>query len=159
MAFSSGLHQAAAALPRKIQKLEEAVVNRIAAGEACGLCFAAWLSVWKPAVVLYEFALFLPPGDPETSKCNQRNAWKQAKWNPMTDLLCIIMFCSLASYTLCRERKGLVTLQPSSWCHSRNLLWPMKSALFCRLHPLSWSNNYVTYLADVSILLFNGTVW
>ena len=34
MAYSSGLHQAAGGLPRRIQKLEEAVVNRIAAGEA-----------------------------------------------------------------------------------------------------------------------------
>ena len=69
---------------------------------------------------------FISPGDPETSKCNQRNAWKQAKWNPMT----ICYACSLTSYTLWRERKGLVTLQPSSWHHSRNLLWPMRSVLF-----------------------------
>jgi len=33
MAYSSGFHQAAGGLPRRIQKLEEAVVNRIAAGE------------------------------------------------------------------------------------------------------------------------------
>ena len=36
----------------------------------------------------------------------------------------------LASHTLRRERKGLVTLQPSSCRHDRNLMWPIRSALF-----------------------------
>ena len=34
---------------------------------------------------------------------------------------------SLASHTLRRERKGLVTLQPSSCCHGRNLLSDLHS--------------------------------
>ena len=36
----------------------------------------------------------------------------------------------LASHTLRRERKGLVTLQPSSCRHDRNLMCPIRSALF-----------------------------
>ena len=37
---------------------------------------------------------------------------------------------SLASHTLRRERKGLVTLQPSSCPHDKILLWPIRSVLF-----------------------------
>ena len=37
---------------------------------------------------------------------------------------------SLASHTLRRERKGLVTLQPSSCPHNKILLWPIRSMLF-----------------------------
>ena len=37
---------------------------------------------------------------------------------------------SLASHTLCRERKGLVMLQPSSCPHGRNLMWPIRSVHF-----------------------------
>ena len=37
---------------------------------------------------------------------------------------------SLASHTLRRERKSLVTLQPSSCPHGRDLMWPIRSALF-----------------------------
>jgi len=37
---------------------------------------------------------------------------------------------SLTSHTLRRERKGLVTLQPSSCPHDKILLWPIRSALF-----------------------------
>ena len=37
---------------------------------------------------------------------------------------------SLASHTLRTERKGLVTLQPSSCRHDRNLSGPIRSALF-----------------------------
>ena len=37
---------------------------------------------------------------------------------------------SLASHTLCRERKGLVTLQLLSCHHNRNLLWQMRPVLF-----------------------------
>jgi len=37
---------------------------------------------------------------------------------------------SLASNILRRERKGLVTLQPSSCPHGRNLIRPIRSALF-----------------------------
>ena len=37
---------------------------------------------------------------------------------------------SLASHTLRRERKGLVTLQPLSCPHDKILLWPIRSALF-----------------------------
>ena len=40
---------------------------------------------------------------------------------------------SLTSYTLCRERKGLVTLQPSSYCHDRNSMQDPHSS-----HSLSW---------------------
>ena len=53
---------------------------------------------------------------------------------------------SLASYALCGERKGLVTLQPSSWRHSRNLMWPMRSTLFIWLiccHGTAITSQYV----------------
>ena len=36
---------------------------------------------------------------------------------------------SLASHTLCKERKGLGMLQPLICRHNRNLLWPMRSSL------------------------------
>ena len=65
------------------------------------------------------------------------------------------VLCSLASHTLRREGKGLVTLQPSSCRHDRNLMWPIRSAFFVdRIHCHEY--NYVNmYLADVSILLPN----
>ena len=37
---------------------------------------------------------------------------------------------NLASHTLRRERKALVTLQPSSCRHDRHLMWPIRSTLF-----------------------------
>ena len=39
-----------------------------------------------------------------------------------------------------QRRKGLVTLQPSSCLHGRNLMWPQIRALQ-RSHLLSWSQN------------------
>ena len=66
---------------------------------------------------------------------------------------------SLTSHTLRRERKGLVTLQPSSCRHSRKLAVTNEIHALCRLHPLSWSSNYATMcLANVSFLLSNRTV-
>ena len=44
--------------------------------------------------------------------------------------VCMCVCVSLASHTLCRGRKGLVTLQPSSCRHDRNLSGPIRSALF-----------------------------
>ena len=61
---------------------------------------------------------------------------------------------SLTSHTLRRERKGLVTLQPSSCPHDKNLMWPIRSVL-----SVVMKYNYVTTcLADVSILLPNRYV-
>ena len=41
-----------------------------------------------------------------------------------------VSLLNLASHTFRRERKGLVTLQPSSCRHDRNLSGPIRSALF-----------------------------
>ena len=51
----------------------------------------------------------------------------------------------LASHTLRRERKDLVTLQSSSCPHGRNLMWPIRSALF--VDHIRFRT--VVYLADV----------
>ena len=48
-------------------------------------------------------------------------------------------------------------LQPSSCCHNRNLMWPIRSALFAyriRCHGVQ----YVTCLVDVSILFLTAMV-
>ena len=38
-------------------------------------------------------------------------------------------------FSIHRERNGLVMVQPSSCCHGRNLMWPIRSALFVdRIH-------------------------
>ena len=59
-------------------------------------------------------------------------------------------------FALCRERKGLVTLQPLSCRQGRNLLRPMRSSLR-RLQPWSWRRKMCW--ADVGIILSNYTVW
>ena len=58
-------------------------------------------------------------------------------------------------FSIHRERKGLVMLQPSSCCHSRNLMWPIRSMLFVDYiccHGVQLRHN-MFLIADVSILL------
>ena len=57
---------------------------------------------------------------------------------------------SLTSHTIRRERKGLVTLQPLSCYHGRNLMWPIRSAFFVD-RIMSWSTVTSQQLVDVSI--------
>ena len=45
-------------------------------------------------------------------------------------MLVLLVLPSLASHTLCRERKGLVMLQPWSCPHSGKLVQQIRSALF-----------------------------
>ena len=63
---------------------------------------------------------------------------------------------SLASHTLRRERSGhaaTIELLPRQKLALTNQIHALR-----RLHPLSWSSNYVVCLADVSILLSNCCV-
>ena len=45
-------------------------------------------------------------------------------------LVCIRCSCMLNATPFTERGKGLVTLQPSSCRHSRNLMWPIRSMLF-----------------------------
>ena len=64
---------------------------------------------------------------------------------------------SLASYTLHREEESghAATIEFSP---RQKLAVTNEICTVCSLHPLSWSSNYVSCLADVSMLLSNGAV-
>ena len=57
-----------------------------------------------------------------------------------------LTYSSLASHTL-TERKGLVTLQPSSYCHARKLMWPFHFAWF---YKFQW--NYTFWKRSKSLV-------
>ena len=64
------------------------------------------------------------------------------------------------------QRKGLVKLQPSSCCHRRNLMWPIRSALFVdciRCHEVAITSqrvqHFIIYLLLIIVFLGdNSTV-
>lgn len=121
MAFSSGLHQAAATLPRKIQKLEEAVVNRIAAGEArspCMLC-SQFVSLKTSSChswnLLYRYVLCLSRWSRDR-QMQSKKCLKTGKVEPyMTDLLCIcfviILFDCSVSWSTYSLDAGATSIQ------------------------------------------------
>ena len=64
----------------------------------------------------------------------------------------VIMLPSLASHTL-RRKRGRI------WSRCNHRVVTNEICALHRLHPLSWSSDYVTMcLADVSILLSNDAV-
>ena len=146
-------------------------------GRGCREQNCSWRGMWSLLCSLIVslktcsctlWICFISPGDPETSKCNQRNAWKQAKWlnslvprrnepgDEANDWFAMIVVSQATPFTE-RERvwhAAAIKLTPQQKLAVTNEIRTLR-----RLHPLSWSNNYVTCLADVSILLSNGTVW
>ena len=76
-------------------------------------------------------------------------------YSPCSQSSFLSLEVSLASHTLRRERKGLITRQPSSCTHGRNLMWPIRSVLFVDCIRVMEYNYVTTCLADVSILLPN----